>query len=100
MASTMLNTESPVHYERPLYCKANTCSYCGKSSPLCMELDPDMVEEWEDENNHPILCQECDDLCWIHERPVVDTPHTACCCEMSNTTEANNEANNEANASI
>jgi hypothetical protein len=90
-----------VHVDPPLYCKNGTCSYCGKYGELCMELEPDMVEEWEDENNKPILCQECDDLCWIHERPVINTPLTACCCEMSNTENneaANNEAaNNEAN---
>jgi hypothetical protein len=68
------------HYEK-LYCKSGTCSFCFKVSKLCFEFEPTLHDDWTDENNKPILCQECDDLCWIHERPVINTPHSACVCE-------------------
>ena len=71
---------NPIHFEK-LYCKAGTCSFCFKVSKLCFEFEPTLDDDWTDENNKPILCQECDDLCWIHERPVLNTPHSACVCE-------------------
>ena len=74
------NDVDPIHYEK-LYCKTGTCSFCFKVSKLCFEFEPTLDDDWTDENNKPILCQECDDLCWIHERPVLNTPHSACVCE-------------------
>ena len=68
--------------EVPMYCKEGTCSFCGKFSTLCSDIEQESVENWGDVNNNPILCQECDDLCWVHERPVNNTPSTACVCEM------------------
>ena len=80
-----------IHYEKPLYCKEGTCLFCFKFNTLCTEFEPDLVEDWDDANNNPILCQECDDLCWIHERPVRGTPHTACCCGLFERVENNIE---------
>ena len=80
-----------IHYEKPLFCKVGTCSFCFKYSELCTEFEPDLVEDWDDENNHPILCQECDDLCWIHERPVLNTPLSACVCFQPMQNEVVNE---------
>ena len=80
-----------IHYEKPLFCKVGTCSFCFKYSELCTEFEPDLVEDWDDENNHPILCQECDDLCWIHERPVLNTPLSACVCFQPMQNEVQNE---------
>ena len=88
----MYNKMEVVHYEKPMYCKSGTCSFCGKFSQLCAEFDSDLLEDWEDQNNNPVLCQECDDLCWVHERRVRDTPHTACCCGLSSTIENTNNA--------
>ena len=78
-----------IHYENPMHCKSGTCSFCGKFSQLCAEIDAYLVEEW-DKNNNLIMCQECDDICWVHERRVHDTPHTACCCGLSMTIENTN----------
>jgi hypothetical protein len=83
----------PIHYEKPLYCKEGTCSFCFKPSQLCFEFEPTLDDDWSDENNKPILCQECDDLCWIHERPVINTPQSACVCELRE--EANEEPKEE-----
>jgi hypothetical protein len=83
-----MNTNAdPIHYEKQLVCKAGTCSFCFKFSNLCADIE---IDFWEDENNHPILCQECDDLCWVHERPVKDAPHTSCVCEIKNIVENTN----------
>ena len=72
--------DDPVYYdERQLVCSPNTCSFCGKFNTLCSELDKEMIEDWTKETN-PFLCQECDDLCWVHERPVINTPLKACVC--------------------
>ena len=80
-----------IHYEKPLVCKEGTCLFCFKYSKLCTEFEPDLVEDWDDENNNPILCQECDDLCWIHERPVQGTPLSACVCEHGQASEQEQE---------